>query len=95
MASKAFFIRRYLAEHVCEPLWIISSLLRSRHITVTQVTCFELSNIEEVGPFLIFLPLDYRVEELVLFSERRRWSRVLGDLGQWQRGWWEVRGVER
>ena len=81
MAPKAFFIQRYLAEHVCEPLWIISPPLRSRHITVTQVTCFELSNIEEVGPFLILLPLDYRVEELVLFSEGRRWSRVLGDLG--------------
>ena len=81
MASKAFFIRRYLAEHMCDRLWIISFLLSSRPITVTQVTCFELSNIEEVGPFLILLPLDYRVEELVFFSERRRWSRVLGDLG--------------
>ena len=81
VASKAFFIRRYLAEHVCERLRIISFLLSSRHITVTQVTCFELSNIEEVGSFSILLPLDYRVEELVLFSEGRRWSRILGDLG--------------
>ena len=95
VASKAFFIRRYLVEHVCDPLWIISPLLRSSPITATQVTCFELSNIEEVGSFSILLPLDYRVEELVLFSERRRWSWVLGDLGQWQRGWWQVRGVER
>ena len=95
VASKAFFIQRYLAEHMCDRLRIISFLLSSRPITVTQVTCFELSNIEEVRSFSILLPLDYRVQELVLFSERRRWSWVLGDLGQWQRGWWQVRGVER
>jgi len=95
VALKAFFIQRYLAEHMCDRLRIISFLLSSRPITATQVTCFELSNIEEVGSFSILLPLDYRVQELVLFSEGRRWSRVLGDLGQWQCGWWEVRGVER
>ena len=38
VASKAFFIQRYLAEHVCDRLRIISFLLSSRPITVTQVT---------------------------------------------------------
>jgi len=46
VASKAFFIQRYLAEHMCDRLRIISFLLSSRPITATQVTCFELSNIE-------------------------------------------------
>ena len=45
VALKAFFIRRYLAEHMCDRLRIISFLLSSRPITATQVTCFELSNI--------------------------------------------------
>jgi len=46
VALKAFFIQRYLAEHMCDRLRIISFLLSSRPITATQVTCFELSNIE-------------------------------------------------